>query len=79
MRVNIMSKSQVDKLLEAFKRGEHLSASGAFEKYAVATFSQRINDIEARGYNVSRYWHHPRDGQKYMIYFMLPNQFRKVA
>ena len=74
-----MSKSNVNTLLEAFKRGEHLTANSAFEKYGIATFSQRINDIESAGFTVSRYWHNPRIGQKYMIYFITGEQFRKVA
>jgi hypothetical protein len=73
------TKSQVDKLLEAFKRGEHLSDAYALSKYSIADLTSEIKAIESSNFHVSRYWHHPRDAQKYMIYFMLPDQFRKVA
>jgi len=74
-----MKSSQVNTLLEAFKRGEHLSAAEAAFKYQIMTFSQRISDIEKRGYFVSRYWQETPKGKKYMVYFMTQEQFRKAA
>jgi len=74
-----MKHTQVGILLEAFKRGEHLSAAESAFKYQIMPFSQRISDIERRGYFVSRYWKETANGKKYMVYFMTQEQFKKVA
>lgn len=73
------SKTQVDALLEAFKRGEILSALDSAQKYGILPFSQRICDIERRGYTVYRYWVTPESGKAFMKYFIPFNQFREVA
>lgn len=65
-----MSKSQAMTLLEAFKRGETLTVLDAFAKYQIATFSQRLNDVESMGYTIARCWITPPSGKRYMAYWM---------
>ena len=72
-------KGQADRLLEAFKRGEILSALDSAKKYGILPFSQRICDIERRGYIVHRYWVTPPSGKAFMRYYIPANQFKEVA
>ena len=65
-----MSKSQSMTLIEAFKRGEKLTVLEAFYKYKIATFSQRLNDVERMGYTIARCWITPSSGKKYMLYWL---------
>lgn len=74
-----MKSSQVNTLLSAFRRGEFLSAAEAAFKYNIMPFSQRISDIERKGYTVSRYWQETVNGKRYMVYFMTFEQFKEVA
>lgn len=73
------TSSQKMTLLEAFKRGETLTARTAASKYRIDTFSQRVKDIERMGYAVNRVWMTPPAGAKYMQYFILHDQFKVAA
>ena len=73
-----MSKSQKDILLEAFKRGDELTANSAMLKLSVGTFSQRVNDIERMGFKVSRAWFTSFTGKRYMKYWINQCEFIKV-
>ena len=73
------TKSQVLTLLQAFKNGEQLTARASSKHYGIDTFSQRLNDIERMGYTVSRCWITPPTGNRYMVYWITAEQFKKVA
>lgn len=66
-----MNSTHKFRILEALKRGEFLTAHDAFKNHGVATFSQRICDIEKMGYNVARAWVTSDSGKKHMIYWLV--------
>ena len=59
-----MKNTHCYKLLEAFKRGEVMTAYDA----PVPNFSQRLCDLEAMGYKFGRY---KVDGKRYFKYWLL--------
>lgn len=74
-----MMKSQTNRLLDAFKNGERITAYDSAINYGITTFSQRVCDIERMGYMVDRCWITPPSGNKYMVYWITADQFKKVA
>lgn len=71
-----MKHTQIETLLSAFKSGERLTANNC---YGIAPFSQRIKDIEDKGYRVERCWIAPPSGNKYMEYWISADQFKVAA
>ena len=66
-----MKNSQVYTLLESFKKGDLMTANSAFQKHGIATFSQRIKDIERMGYTIGRHWVSSPQGKKFMQYWLV--------
>lgn len=63
--------SQCNTLLEAFKRGEVLSANYAYQKYGIATFSQRLGELQRRGYNIVGHWQESPAGKRFKRYVLV--------
>ena len=66
-----MKNSQSYTLLEVFKKGDALTAQGAFIRFGIAPFSQRINDIERMGYVINRVWVTAPNGKRFMQYWLV--------
>ena len=63
--------SQCNILLEAFKRGEYLTADSAFRKYNISTFSQRMGELKQRGHNIADCWIESPTGKRYKQYWLV--------
>ena len=48
-----------------------LTAQSVYIRYGIATFSQRINDIERMGYTIARAWVTAPNGKRFMQYWLV--------
>ena len=64
------SQSQLWTLLEALKRGEHLTVARALDHYNTYALSQRIGELRKLGWPISDTWRTTANGARIKEYFM---------
>lgn len=67
----VMQKSQLDWLLQHFKKSPSISSQEAAGQFRIRSLSRRINDLEALGHRFAREIRYDTTGQRYTRYHYL--------
>ena len=75
----IMQKSQLDWLIQHFKKSPSISGQEASGQFRIRSLPRRILDLEARGYRFARENRVDTTGQRYVRYHYLGRSALKAA